>query len=42
MDRGAPLGPIPDRIPTWPKAAAVARRWQLNKLAERLEALAKE
>jgi exodeoxyribonuclease-3 len=42
MDRSVPLGRIPDRIPTWSRAAALARRWQLNKLAERLEALAKE
>jgi len=35
----APLPKIPDATPTWPQAAALARDWGLNTLAERLEAL---
>jgi DNA polymerase-1 len=42
MDRRAPLPRIADQKPTWDKAAALARRWQLKQLAARLEALAKE
>lgn len=37
----APLPQIPDATPTWPKAAALARAWGLNTLAERLDALTK-
>ncbi|MBN9310202.1 5'-3' exonuclease H3TH domain-containing protein [Devosia sp.] len=37
----APLAPIPDQRPTWDKAAALARAWELNNLADRLEGLAK-
>ncbi|MEO8884198.1 MAG: 5'-3' exonuclease [Devosia sp.] len=37
----APLPPIPDATPTWPKAAALARDWGLTTLAERLDAMAK-
>jgi exodeoxyribonuclease-3 len=40
MDRRAPVPRLPDQVPTWEKAAKLARRWQLNKLADRLEALA--
>jgi exodeoxyribonuclease III len=40
MDRKAPIPRLPDQTPTWDKAAKLARRWQLNKLAERLEAMA--
>ena len=40
MDRAAPLPPLRGQKPTWSKAAALARDWQLNKLAERLEGLA--
>jgi DNA polymerase I len=40
MDRKAPLPRIADQRPTWRKAAALARRWQLNQLADRLAALA--
>lgn len=40
MDPSAPLPPIPDCIPTWGKAAALARDWELKALAERLEQLA--
>jgi len=42
MDRNAPLPRMPDQKPTWSKAAALAKRWQLKQLAARLEALAKE
>lgn len=40
MDRKAPLPPLPDQPPSWSKAAALARTWQLNQLADRLVALA--
>jgi exodeoxyribonuclease III len=40
MDAKAPIPRLPDQVPTWDKAAKLARRWQLNKLAERLDALA--
>ncbi len=40
MDRKAPLPPLPDQAPTWSKAAALARKWQLNQLADRFAALA--
>ena len=40
MDRSAPLPALADQRPTWDKAAALARDWQLKKLAERLEGLA--
>ncbi len=36
MDRSAPLPALPDQKPTWDKPAALARDWQLKKLAERL------
>jgi DNA polymerase I len=39
MDRTAPLPAIPDQTPTWDKAAALAREWELNRLADRLTAL---
>jgi DNA polymerase I len=39
MDAGAPLPPLPDQEPTWGRAAALARGWELNRLADRLEAL---
>jgi DNA polymerase-1 len=39
MDASAPLPPRSDRTPTWDKAAALAREWELNRLAERLEEL---
>jgi DNA polymerase I len=41
MNAAAPLPPLPDQAPTWSKAAALAREWQLTRLADRLEALAK-
>ena len=39
MDKSAPLAPLRNQRPTWGRAAKVAREWQLNKLAERLDAL---
>jgi len=39
MDRGAPLPPLDDQQPTWPRAAALAGEWGLGRLAGRLEAL---
>ena len=41
MDASAPLPAIPDQSPRWEKAAALARDWELNRLAQRLEDLAK-
>ena len=41
MDAAAPLPPIGDQTPSWKKAAALARDWELNRLADRLEDLAK-
>ena len=41
MNRKAPLPKkLPDQTPTWAKAAALARAWQLNALAGRLDVLA--
>src|SRR5688500_866348 len=40
MDASAPLPSLQDQTPTWSKASALARAWELNQLAERLEALA--
>ncbi|WP_375458991.1 5'-3' exonuclease H3TH domain-containing protein [uncultured Enterovirga sp.] len=40
MDRGAPLPKLPDQVPTWREAAALARAWEINRLADRLEELA--
>jgi DNA polymerase-1 len=40
MDTKAPLPRLPDHKPTWSKASALAREWQLKALAERLAALA--
>jgi len=40
MNRKAPLPKLPDQTPTWDKAAALAKKWQLNQLAGRLEQLA--
>ena len=41
MDAGAPLPPISDQTPTWGRAAGLARDWDLNRLADRLEASAR-
>jgi DNA polymerase-1 len=40
MDRKAPLPRLGAQKPTWTKAAALAREWELNQLAARLEELA--
>jgi exodeoxyribonuclease-3 len=40
MNKKAPLPNLRDQKPNWDKAAILARRWQLNQLADRLEALA--
>src|SRR5262245_42170366 len=40
MDRTAPLPRLGTQKPTWTKAAALAREWELNALAGRLEELA--
>ena len=39
MDRGAPLPSVTKQRPTFRKAAALAREWELNQLAERLDEL---
>jgi DNA polymerase I len=36
MDPAAPLSPLDDQTPTWGEAAALARDWELNRLADRL------
>ena len=40
MDAAAPLPDLPDQTPTWDKAAALARDWELGRLASQLEELA--
>ena len=40
MDAAAPLPPLADQTPSWGNAAALAREWTLNRLAERLDKLA--
>ena len=42
MDRKAPMPRLPDQTPTWDKAAKLARKWQLNQLAKRLDELANQ
>jgi len=42
MDKSAPLPPLRNQTPSWAKAAALARRWALDRLADRLDALAKQ
>ncbi len=37
MDKKAPLPKLAAQMPTWAKAAALAKKWQLNQLARRLE-----
>ena len=39
MDKSAPLPSLKDQTPTWEKASALARDWDLNRLADRLAAL---
>jgi len=40
MDKSAPLPFLQDQTPTWAQASALAQKWELNRLAERLDALA--
>jgi DNA polymerase-1 len=40
MDASAPLPCLDDQTPSWGKAAALAREWELNRLADRLAELA--
>jgi DNA polymerase-1 len=40
MDRAAPIPALGDQTPTWDKAAALARDWDLGRLAARLDELA--
>jgi hypothetical protein len=42
MDTKAPLPELSDQTPTWEKAAALARAWELKQLAERLEGMGSE
>jgi DNA polymerase-1 len=39
MDASAPLPPLDDQTPTWNAAAALAREWELNQLADRLASI---
>jgi DNA polymerase I len=39
MDASAPLPSLDDQTPTWRAAAALAREWELNQLADRLAAI---
>jgi exodeoxyribonuclease-3 len=41
MDRKAPVPKLRIQKPTWDKAAELARQWELNQLAKRLEDMAK-
>jgi DNA polymerase-1 len=41
MDPAAPLPSLADQTPTWADAAALARDWELGRLADRLEELAR-
>jgi DNA polymerase I len=41
MDRKAPIPKLAAQKPSWDKAAALAREWDLKRLTERLETLAK-
>jgi DNA polymerase-1 len=41
MDASAPLPPLDDQTPTWAEASALARDWELNRLADRLTELAR-
>ena len=42
MDRTAPLPALDDLTPSWDKAAALARDWDLGRLAQRLDDLARQ
>jgi DNA polymerase I len=39
MDASAPLPPLGNQTPTWTKASALARKWELRRLADRLAEL---
>ena len=39
MDAAAPLPALDDQTPSWAEAAALARKWSLNRLADRLTEL---
>jgi DNA polymerase I len=39
MNAAAPLPPLPDQTPNWAAAAALARDWELKRLADRLAEL---
>jgi DNA polymerase-1 len=41
MDKSAPLPALDDQTPSWAKVAALAQEWELKRLAERLDALAR-
>jgi DNA polymerase-1 len=41
MNAAAPLPPLPDQTPNWAAGAALARDWDLNRLADRLAGLAR-
>lgn len=41
MDRTAPLPDLRDQSPTWRRAAELAREWELDRLARRLDELAR-
>jgi DNA polymerase I len=40
MDPAAPIPALDDQVPTWGQAADLARGWELNRMAERLDELA--
>ncbi len=41
MDAAAPLPSLDDQTPTWDEGVALARRWDLTRLADRLEVFAR-
>lgn len=41
MDASAPVPPLVDQTPAWAAASALAREWQLSRLADRLAELAR-
>jgi DNA polymerase-1 len=41
MDKSAPIPSLRKQNPTWARAAELARKWDLNRLADRLGGLAK-
>jgi DNA polymerase I len=40
MDATAPLPSLADQVPTWASASTLARSWELNQLADRLDEMA--